>query len=209
MAYCMGLLSGPLDKDVLPNWITSDFFQDKILHVEKLTSQDTSDGKLTFDPFEIPPSIDVKDICGLVILNCETREVTRFGFQVPALGISCLKHANIICAAQWCEPEQLAQQQEYHSDCAVLDDPCQLYKELCCCLYKLDKEEQKVAIAFKDRRVQFQPKSEASIARLTEMKLQAKADCDAVCGKENNWRGGYLGHSCIRHTGRPCGCGCC
>lgn len=206
MSVCLALLQGPLDHKQMQYWSNTEIFQDHILHVETLTGVNPVGGQLTADAFVIPPSIDVKQVEGLALFDCETSLVSsQYGFQCPALGIQCLKDDNILCLQGWCDEQ--SEPETYESNCVVLDDPCALYKELRCCYFKLVKEQQKVSVAFRDRRVQFAPKTDSDISRLYTMMKEAEAECDACNGKQNMWRGGYLGHSCIRP---PCkgGCGC-
>jgi len=202
LATCLALLKGPLDHKVMPYWTTTDSFDLHILHVEQLTEVDPVGGKLTAAPFVIPESINVKDIEGLAIFDCATKMVSsKYGFQVPAKGIQCLKEGNILCIQGWCDDVPV--ETEYQSDCAILDDPCALYKELRCCLFKLCKEAQKVSVAFRDRKVTYAPTSDSDKRRLELMMLEAKQDCDALNCEQNFSRGRRMRHSCAR----SCGCG--
>lgn len=201
MSTCVALLGGPLDHKAVEHWFTTDMFEHYILHVERLRNVSPVSGTLVADPFGIPAEIDVRSIAGLAIFDCETKNVDlRYGFQIPALGISCLEGQNVLCLRGWCD--EPATVEEYESDCSFLDDPCALYKELRCCYFKLIKEQEKVAIAFRDRNVRFQPKSEQDKVRLMEMMLEAKAECEC----KSDWRGGHMGHSCsmsaLRRRGR-------
>ena len=207
MSLCIALLSGPLDHKVMSNWTSTDVFEDYILHVQQLQDVDPSGGQLQAKPFLIPDCIDVKQICGLAIVNCETRAVEpQWGFQInPALGISCLEDGqNILCITGFCDNPKTAD--EYESDCSILDDPCALYKELRCCWLKLIKEKCKVSVSFRDRSVRYQPLSEFDKQELRREMLEAKAACDECTGEPNFWRGGHLGHSCVRTQRRHGGC---
>lgn len=198
MSLCIALLSGPLDHKAIEHWFTTDHFAPYILHVEQLRNVDPSSGQLCADPFGIPSGIDPRDICGLAIFDCETKEVDiRYAFQLPAQGISCLSDQNVLCLRGWCDDPETVE--EYVSDCSILDDPCALHKELRCCYLKLIKEREKVSISFRDRNVRFQPKSEADKVRLFEMMMQADADCNC----NSDWRGGRIRHSCANRSVKP------
>lgn len=203
MPTCIALLRGPLDHKQMENWVSTDVFQDHILHVQALVNECSASGELTADAFEIPDDVCPRDIAGLALFDCNTGLVTSRGFQLPALGISVLCDQNIICIRGWLDEAPTVA--EYQSDCSIFDDPCALYKELRCCWYKLAKDQQKVSIDFRDRSIKFQPKSQADMDRLERMVLEAKAECDACQGEQSNWRGGYLGHSCARPV-RTRGC---
>lgn len=202
---CVALLCGDIHHRAVESWLSADDFEEHLLHVEPLCNVSPVGGSLTADPFAIPEGIDPRAITGLALIDCETGEVSRYGFQLPALGVSCLKGQNVLCLRGWCDEAPTVQ--EYESDCAhLLDDPCALYRELQCCWLRLVKEQEKVSVAFRDRRVQFAPRSEADKGRLFQMLQEAKSECE---GCASDYRGGSLGHSCRVTAYRRRRGGCC
>jgi len=188
----------------MPYWTTTESFELHVLHVEQLTDVDPVGGRLTAAPFFIPESIDVKEIEGLVIFDCDTNMVSsKYGFQVPALGIQCLKEGNILCIRGFCD-NQIDDEQVV--DCSqLLDNPCELKRKLECCRIELCVKENKVSVKFKDRAVTFLPKNKEHIALLNTMILEACEDCDKQKCKPNNMRGKRMRHSCA--PDHYCGCG--
>lgn len=190
----------------MAEWTTTDDFAAYILHVEPLRNVSPVGGSLTADPFALPEEIDPREVTGLAIFDCETSVVSRYGFQLPALGLSCLKSGqNVLTLRGWCEDAPTVE--EYESNCeSMLDDPCALYKELQCCYLRLIKDQEKISVAFRDRRVQFAPRSEQDKVRLFEWMMEAKGQCEGCAG---DFRGGSLGHSCRSSYNKPRrGCGC-
>lgn len=197
MGICIALLRGPLEPKGMAHWTNTEFFEERIIHVQELTGVDPSGTELIADPFVLPDDFDVKEAAGGVLIDCSTGEVaTQYGFQVPLFGLSIDKTGTIMFCLRGWELGAQTIAQIYESNCDILADPCAVYKELRCCLYKLVKDQECVSIQFRDRAARFQPRSEGDKLRLERMVMEAKAECE--CNTE--YRGGDMGHSCA-HSG--------
>lgn len=198
MAACIALLGGELTHEQFEHFHALSDFQHHVLHIEKLENSDGTGSHLTADPFELPSDVDPLDIKAGIIIDCETGQTSMtFGAQFPIQGIFKMCHQNVLVITDWTAHAQTVE--EYNADCST-DDPCARLKELECCLDKLVKEEQCVAIDFGDRAVRFEPKSKDHLAALQRLIGEARINCEKTKCGPNTSRGGYMKHSCYGHN---------
>lgn len=196
----VALLTGEINPKTAKYWLNANTFKSQILHVQKLENISTVNG-LQADPFVIPDGINVKDITGLAIIDCDTGTVScEYGFQVPAVGIQCLEHFNVLCLRDWCAGRD---DSPALSDCDVCEDPCLRYERLYCKYERLVCGETKVSVTFSDGAVTY---NRANMDKLEQMVSEAKAACEQKRGVSSSERGRVMRHSCSRRYYGKRGC---